>query len=156
MAILYHASPRAPIAKARILRSGARRSIIRHTYESGGYALKQPFLKKKEWIILAGVVVLALLALGVFSLIRANKTALQARVVFDNEQVALIDLSDSGVYHIDGKLPVTLFVEDNSIRFVDSVCPDHDCEIAFGTLTQPGDYAICLPALVGVYVVESD
>lgn len=117
---------------------------------------KQRFLQKKEWLVLGGVVLLALVALMVISLVRAQKTDLVAKVVYDNTTIDWIDLNQDGEYHYEGELPVTLLVEDQSIRFINSQCPDHDCELVFGTLTQQGDYAICLPALVGVYLVEPE
>ena len=46
---------------------------------------------------------------------------------------------------------ITLVVEDNSIRFVDSKCPDHVCE-HFGPASNEYDFPACLPAGVSVRI----
>lgn len=62
-----------------------------------------------------------------------------------------IPLGGEGLVEIDGALPVHLEVAEGAIRFVDSVCPDHDCE-GFGWLRHEGDWGACLPAEVAVQI----
>ena len=64
-----------------------------------------------------------------------------------------IPLSKDDTYSIQTNLPVTLIVEDGTICFSNSQCPDHLCE-GFGKISYDGDMASCLPA--GVIVVISE
>lgn len=107
--------------------------------------------KKKELIpvlVLAAASALVLLFIYVFP----SGEAVSARVIFDGDVVENIDLSKDAVYHIDALFPVTLEVKDKAIRFVDSVCPNHDCE-GFGWIDSPPETAVCLPAKVAVQIV---
>ena len=53
-------------------------------------------------------------------------------------------------YQVDGYI-VHLQVRDGAVAFLDSQCPDHVCE-AFGWLSEPGQWASCVPAGVMVTV----
>ena len=65
-----------------------------------------------------------------------------------------IPLDRDARYDIDtGPYTIHLEVADGGIRFVDSPCPDHLCE-GFGTLTDTGDWAACLPARASVTIVD--
>ena len=55
---------------------------------------------------------------------------------------------------VQGKLTVHLIVEDGTIRFADSECPDHVC-VNTGVLRRQPDTAVCLPAGVSVSVRQS-
>lgn len=79
------------------------------------------------------------------------KRSVYASVEYSGEEIMRIDLSEDGVYSIEGDLPVTLRVEDGGIRFENSVCPDHICE-DFGLISKEGESAICVPARVAVYI----
>lgn len=110
---------------------------------------KSKFAKKTDVI---AIVVLLLLAGGIW-LWYANKPAGPvATVTFaDGRAPQSIELAQDATYTFSGDqgLTVTLIVEDQTIRFADSRCPDHLCE-GFGRLSQEGDYAICMPAGVSV------
>ncbi len=64
-----------------------------------------------------------------------------------------ISLRDDGRYDLAGNGGITahLVVEEGSIRFVESECPDHRCE-GFGRLSREGDWAACLPAGISVVI----
>lgn len=73
-------------------------------------------------------------------------------VVSAQEKITEIPLSENGTYNIEGGLlPVQLIVENGTIRFTNSQCPDHVCE-GFGKLKSEGDKAICAPARVMVSI----
>ena len=64
----------------------------------------------------------------------------------DPQTTLTFDLSKDGVYDVDtGEYTIHLRVEDGTIAFVDSPCPDHLCE-GFGRLKAQGDWAACMPA----------
>ena len=107
-------------------------------------------LKRKEWMILAGIAVLAVAA-GVLLLLQPHGAV--AVVSVDGVETARLPLSRDGVHHIDARLPVTLVVEDGTVRFDASECPDKLCE-GFGRIGNAHEYAICMPAGVVVMVEE--
>lgn len=75
-------------------------------------------------------------------------------VVSAQETTTKISLSDNGTHIIDGGLfPVQLIVENGTVRFANSQCPDHVCE-GFGKLAKEGDQAICAPARVVVSIEQ--
>ncbi|MBQ7283526.1 MAG: NusG domain II-containing protein [Oscillospiraceae bacterium] len=105
--------------------------------------------------ILIGLVLVAGVAGMLF--MNANKTEGSKAVVdinFEGKKERMeIDLSVDATHSIQTNLPVTLVVEDGTICFVNSQCPDHLCE-GFGKISYDGESASCLPA--GVIVVVSE
>lgn len=72
----------------------------------------------------------------------------------DPAQEMRIPLDKDAVYDIDtGFYTIHLQVQDGSIAFIDSPCPDHLCE-GFGTLRKVGDWAACLPARASLTIVD--
>ena len=110
------------------------------------------FLTKKESLILLICVSFLLLALVLIHPQRSG-SEFAAQVTSNGKVVMILDLNQPGIYHIDALIPVTLEVNDGAIRFIDSVCPNHDCE-AFGYIDTPFETAICLPAKVAVQIIE--
>ncbi len=110
--------------------------------------MRDRIFKKRDGFILAAVVVLAIVAiLLLFPRTKGNI----AVVTYKGELVQEIDLSKTGLYHIEGDLPVTLEVKDGKIRFIQSQCPDKLCE-GFGWIGDELEYAICMPARVSVQI----
>ncbi|MDL2324481.1 NusG domain II-containing protein [Ruminococcaceae bacterium OttesenSCG-928-A16] len=99
------------------------------------------------------------IAVGLFAFWQLNKTTgATAQVTVgltpSGQTVTSYALNKNQVIHIDtADLPVQLEVLDGKIRFINSVCPDHNCE-AFGWLQHEGDWAACLPAGVVVRMAE--
>lgn len=112
--------------------------------------MERRVFKKTDLIILALLLAAAVAALVFWPRHKGHI----AVVVYDGEIVQQIPLSEDGIYHIDADLPVTLEVKDGEIRFIDSVCPDHICENAYGFIGDVGEDAICLPAKVAVTIEE--
>ncbi len=74
----------------------------------------------------------------------------------DPGQELRIPLDEDGRYDIDtGFYTIHLVVEEGTIRFADSPCPDHLCE-GFGRLSRAGDWAACLPAKASVTILENE
>jgi len=111
----------------------------------------QRFLSKKEFVFIVGIIVVCLITL-LFIYTGKSKTV-KAQVTYDGKVIEIIDLEHDGLYQIDALLPVTLKVTDGKICFINSVCPNHDCE-GFGLINKPPQAAICLPARVSVQIIE--
>ena len=112
-------------------------------------------MKKQTQNLLFTLAVLAAAAL-LFVLTRpaaGRGSAPRAVLTYGAPQTTLtFDLSRDGVYEVDtGRYTIHLRVEDGTIAFVDSPCPDHTCE-GFGRLSQQGDWAACLPARASLTV----
>ena len=69
------------------------------------------------------------------------------------EQIPL-DADYDYFYEVGGYV-VHLQVRDGAIAFLDSQCPAHVCE-DFGWLSQPGQWACCVPAGVFVTIEEAE
>lgn len=73
-----------------------------------------------------------------------------------NQTILDIPLSQNKRYDIDtGSYTIHLQVQDGRIAFVDSPCPDHNCE-GFGWLSQEDDWAACLPAKASLLVLKGE
>ncbi len=93
-----------------------------------------------------------ILAIAAFFLFKPKSKGATAVVNFPNGSQTTIDLTQNKQYDFTSNgYQVHLVVEDGSIRFVDSECPDHLCE-GFGRLSHSDQMATCLPAGVSVIV----
>ncbi len=112
------------------------------------------FFKKRDLLLFALILAVSIL---LFFLLWPRISPQEAVAVVSigvgtEQETQRISLSENRLVSIEnGALPVFLSVEDGSIRFVNSVCPDHLCE-DFGLLSHEGDWASCLPAEVFVRV----
>lgn len=113
--------------------------------------MKRKVFAKRDWVILAVLVVVAALTLALFALRPRGNIAI---VSYNGERVMEINLSRDGIYHIEADYPVTLEVKDGRIRFVDSHCPDHLCE-GFSWIGDEYETAICMPARVVVQIASA-
>lgn len=123
---------------------------------------KQPEAKPahpRRWLMNAAFAAAILLAAGglwlAFGQGRGG-TALYATADFGMGIVERIPLdTDYDYFYEAGGYIVHLQVKDGAIAFLDSQCPDHVCE-EFGWLSQPGQWACCVPAQVYVEVEEAE
>ena len=114
--------------------------------------------RPRRWLlnlIFAAAVLLAAgglwLALG-----RADGPAVYASADFGMGVIEQIPLdADYDYFYEVGGYVVHLQVRDGAIAFLDSQCPDHVCE-DFGWLSQPGQWACCVPAGVFVTIEEAE
>lgn len=84
---------------------------------------------------------------------QTNRTI--AVITRDGSKVAELDLNlvqTPEYITLDDGIDVTIVAEKGSIRFVAADCPDKIC-VKTGTLTQPGDQAICMPSKTIVRVL---
>ena len=112
------------------------------------------FAKRWDLWVLVGVLLLAGL-LWLFFTTGKNESGMVEITIGQGkyQQIREISLEKDRVIRIEAKLPVELEIKNGQIRFINSVCPDHDCE-NFGSLSHEGDWAACLPAEVVVRVVK--
>ena len=110
-------------------------------------------ISKKELLLV--ILLLLISAVAYIAMLNLkNDDEVVALVTFDGRVVETIQLNEDNIYHIDALIPVTLEVKDGSIRFINSVCPNHDCE-GFGYINALYESAICLPAKVSVQIVDN-
>ena len=113
------------------------------------------FFGKADFILCVTVLIAALLALLLSGRYNTAGEPLRAEVTVDGEPYAVYKLSDySGTAQsivIDTSPRTRLVLEDETIRFADSLCPDRTCEKC-GRLKSRGDTAVCLPARVCVKI----
>ena len=108
----------------------------------------RPCAKRRRLIVNAAFAAAVLLAAGLawWALRRSSGPALYARADFGMGAVEMLPLDTDYDYYyqVDGYI-VHLQVRDGAVAFLDSQCPDHVCE-AFGWLSEPGQWASCVPA----------
>lgn len=94
-----------------------------------------------------------MLAGALWLLLPRGGQGVSAKVTFSDGTEQKISLESDGQYDFSTASGITvhLVVENKSIRFADSECPDHRCE-GFGLLRQEGDWAACMPAKVSVSI----
>lgn len=68
-------------------------------------------------------------------------------------EVTLDKLTEPQYFTFDDGIHITILAENGSIRFVEADCPDKIC-IKTGTLTTPGDQAICMPSKTIVRILD--
>lgn len=110
--------------------------------------------KPRRWLVNLLFAAVVLLAAGglwlAFGRPRQTEQQLVAVADFGMGAVEEIPLdADCDYYYEVGEYIVHLQVKDGAVAFLDSQCPDHVCE-EFGWLSQPGQWACCVPA--GVYL----
>lgn len=112
---------------------------------------RRAFFKRRDIIVIAAVLLAALIFWVAFPAGGPGAIAVVEVGYGDARTVERLSLSYDRVVEIDAALPVHLEIKDGAIRFIDSVCPDHDCE-RFGWQRAEPDWAACLPAGVNVRI----
>ncbi len=112
--------------------------------------MKEKLFKRTDILIIAAVFLIALALI----LFLPKTHGVRAVVMYGDEVIDTIDLTQDAVYHIDADLPVTLEVTGGKIHFIESRCPDLTCE-HFGLIGNENEYAICAPARVSVFIEKN-
>jgi len=120
---------------------------------------ERPSLKKGDIFLLAlGIMILIPLLWFYFKDGSQKPSAgLKAVITRDGKRMAEIDLKsvqEPQTFEFKDGIRVLIVAEKGSIKFVEADCPDKIC-IKTGTLTKPGDRAICLPSKT-IVKVEDD
>ncbi|MFA9380286.1 MAG: NusG domain II-containing protein [Acetanaerobacterium sp.] len=111
------------------------------------------FFQKSDLLIIVGILVLTgLLALWAGAALRTDSAV--AQIYVDGalwREIELSKVEQTEIIDIDAALHVRIEVSPGSIRFLESECRDKIC-VKTGALTQPPDYAACLPARVAIKI----
>jgi hypothetical protein len=108
-------------------------------------------MKKREWILIASILALAVLLYLAFALVKQQGDSVIIRV--DGQQVAQYSLSQDGEYALNGGTNM-LRIEDGKAYLTDANCPDHLC-VKQGIVDENGETITCLPNRLTV-TVQSD
>ncbi len=113
---------------------------------------------KKMNLIFVLVILTLAIALAVWVWMeRKDAHSLFAVVLYpkeDGQHEMIVPLDEDRVYDVETCFDtVHLQVKDGAIAFINSPCPDHNCE-AFGWLHEKGTFAMCAPNNTGVFVDE--
>ena len=109
-------------------------------------------MKKRDWILIGGLLVLALILIGLFLLLRQDGAYVVIRV--DGTEVARYSLSQDGQYELNGGTNV-LRIENGSAYLVSADCPDLLC-VKQGKIRYSGQTITCLPTRLTVTVCAAD
>lgn len=80
-----------------------------------------------------------------------------AVITRNGNKIAELDLNkieEPQYFKLDDGIHVTILAEKGSIKFLDADCPDKIC-VKTGTLTKPGDQAICMPSKTIVKILDN-
>jgi hypothetical protein len=80
-----------------------------------------------------------------------------AVITRNGNKIAELDLNkieEPQYFKLDDGIHVTIVAEKGSIKFLDADCPDKIC-VKTGTLTKPGDQAICMPSKTIVKILDN-
>ena len=105
-------------------------------------------MKKRDWILIGGLLALALVLTGLFFLLRQGGSYVVVRV--DGAEVARYSLSQDGQYDLNGGTNV-LRIENGSAYLVSADCPDLLC-VKQGKIRYGGKTITCLPNRLTVTV----
>ncbi len=104
-------------------------------------------VKKADWLLLVGILAIALVAMGLLWLCADKGAAVQVTV--DGEVVAILPLGVDTTYPMAGN---TLVIADGTAYMRAADCPDGLC-VAHRPISRAGESIICLPHRVVVTVV---
>ena len=94
------------------------------------------------------------LIIAVFLFFIYSKQGNVATVTFPDREQIQIPLNKNQQYDfVVGEYTIHLLVQDHTISFINSECPDHLCE-GFGKISNVDQMATCLPAGVAVIIGE--
>ncbi len=112
----------------------------------------RPRAKRGDLVLLSMGLVIGVVLMGFYLNGSAQKPELSegriAVITRDGTKRAEIDLDkviEPQYFTYDDGIHVKILAENGTIRFVEADCPDKIC-IKTGTLTNPGDQAICMPS----------
>lgn len=99
------------------------------------------------------IIAVSLLIAGVVFVcfIPKNTDNLTVEIRQSGEILYSLPLDKDTTVIVDGEYVNTIEIKDNSVCFLCSSCPNHDCE-SIGKLTKAGDIAVCLPNRVSVEI----
>ena len=98
-------------------------------------------MKKRDWILIGGILAVALAAALLLFLFRQDGSEAVVRV--DGNVVGRYSLAFDGEYSLNGGTNI-LRIEDGTARLIDADCPDKLC-VNRGKIRYDGETITCLP-----------
>lgn len=115
------------------------------------------FFKRTDIIIIACIIIISGALMGIYRY-NMSEDDVKAEIYYYNDLINTVDLSQGQerVFTIPQSENILLQVyEDGSIAFIESDCPDKIC-IRTGKISEPGEFAACLPNGVVIKVVPKN
>ena len=115
---------------------------------------KTSFFNKKDVVIIALILILALALSILFYVTSENSKDVVANIYVGDEvykSIPLTSIKETEVITIHSKLRVLIEISSEGIRFLESECPDKIC-VNTGIVDEPRESASCLPARVAVLI----
>ena len=109
-------------------------------------------MKKRDFILIGVILVIALLLFGVMELTKKDGAYVVVRV--DGNEVARYSLSEDGEYSLNGGTNI-LRIQNGKAYLTNADCPDHLC-VKQGKIDQSGETITCLPNKLTVTVFGAE
>ncbi len=109
-------------------------------------------MKKRDIILIAGILLAALALFLVFELTKEEGARVVIRV--DGKEVAQYSLSENGTYELNGGTNI-LVIEDGKAYLSNADCPDQLC-VHQGKIRRTGETITCLPNKLTVTVYGAE
>lgn len=100
--------------------------------------------RKKDFIIIAAILCLAVIAFGFNYLFFGNQGEVFGEIYVEGELVKTVELTKNQKFSVNERPQIVFEVKDHAIAFTQSDCPDEVC-IHAGYLSHNGQSAACLP-----------
>lgn len=111
-------------------------------------------MKKRDLIIIAGVVAVALIAFGVFHLINKKGTGLMLRVSQNGAVIRTLPLDHDDSETITSDLGSnTIVIKDHSARVESANCDNQVC-VHSTAIQSPGETIACLPHRLILEIIQ--
>lgn len=113
-------------------------------------------MKKRELVILIGIVVIAVIAL--FLLRRPEKEEVQlVAIQYQNKIIQRFNPNEDATYHIQGSYgTLDVEVKDNKWHVVNEECPNHICnKMGWKDITSI-EPIVCFPNEIMIFVEETN
>ena len=107
---------------------------------------------KNDIILIAVLLIMAIVAIICMFCFSKNDN-LKACVYYNDELILSFDLTNDEIYEVDGDLgTVKIEVKNNSVRVIESNCPDGIC-IHSGAISNTSQSIACLPNRIYIKLV---
>lgn len=111
------------------------------------------FVNKKDVIIIIVLLIVSASLIKVYGYINGDKAS-KVEIYYESQLVETIDIeeAENSTFSIPQEEHVIFRIENGSIRFEESDCPDKVC-IRAGELSVVGESATCLPNKITIKIV---
>lgn len=111
-------------------------------------------MKKKDFILIAFILVIIISLLGYVKFKDTKQTASFVQIYKDNELYKEVPLDEDVEFTIkDGKLENKIKIHDNGVEVVESNCPDKVC-VKTGFINKPSQSIVCIPNKINIKIID--